>query len=80
MSIWRHDYVELDARLRSGDIKAAIEILPGSGRDIERGRPTFVAVAGAPAQSMIYSPCVPVGCPHVDDDVPLGLQSCQRSG
>jgi ribosome-dependent ATPase len=36
------DYADLDRRLRSGDIKAAIEIPPGFGRDIERGRPTWV--------------------------------------
>jgi ribosome-dependent ATPase len=33
------DYADLDNRLKSGDIKAAIEIPPGFGRDIERGRP-----------------------------------------
>ena len=33
------DYAELDKRLQSGDIKAAIEIPPGFGRDIKRGRP-----------------------------------------
>jgi ribosome-dependent ATPase len=38
-----HDHAELEARLRSGDIKAAIEIPPGFGRDIARGRPTYVA-------------------------------------
>jgi ribosome-dependent ATPase len=37
------DYDELDKRLRSGDIKAAIEIPPGFGRDIERRRPAWVA-------------------------------------
>jgi ribosome-dependent ATPase len=37
------DYAELDKRLRSGDIKAAIEIPPGFGRDIKRGRPAWVA-------------------------------------
>ena len=37
------DYAELDKRLRSGDIKAAIEIPPGFGRDIARGRPAWVA-------------------------------------
>ena len=36
------DYAELENRLRSGDIKAAIEIPPGFGRDIERGRPAWV--------------------------------------
>jgi ribosome-dependent ATPase len=37
------DYAELDKRLRGGDIKAAIEIPPGFGRDIKRGRPAWVA-------------------------------------
>lgn len=36
------DYAELDRRLRSGDVKATIEIAPGFGRDIKRGRPTSV--------------------------------------
>ena len=37
------DYAELDKRLQSGDIKAAIEIPPGFGRDIKRGRPAWVS-------------------------------------
>ncbi|MGO4869374.1 MAG: ribosome-associated ATPase/putative transporter RbbA [Roseiarcus sp.] len=36
------DYAELEDRLRSGNIKAAIEIPPGFGRDIKRGRPAWV--------------------------------------
>ena len=36
------DYAELETRLRSGNIKAAIEIPPGFGRDIKRGRPVWV--------------------------------------
>ena len=36
------DYADLEKRLQSGDIKAAIEIPPGFGRDIERGRPAWV--------------------------------------
>jgi ribosome-dependent ATPase len=36
------DYADLDRRLQSGDIKAAIEIPPGFGRDIKRGRPAWV--------------------------------------
>jgi ribosome-dependent ATPase len=36
------DYADLDNRLRSGAIKAAIEIPPGFGRDLERGRPVSV--------------------------------------
>src|ERR1019366_3006413 len=37
------DYAELDKRLKSGDIKAAIEIPPAFGRDIKRGRPAWVS-------------------------------------
>ncbi len=37
------DYRELEARLANGGIDAAIEIPPGFGRDIARGRPTSVA-------------------------------------
>ena len=37
------DYSELDKRLQSGDIKAAIEIPPSFGRDIKRGRPAWVS-------------------------------------
>ena len=33
------DYAELDRRLRNADISLALEIPPGFGRDIERGRP-----------------------------------------
>jgi ribosome-dependent ATPase len=36
-------YADLDKRLKSGDIKAAIEIPPGFGRDIKRGRPAWVS-------------------------------------
>ena len=36
------DYGELENRLRSGNIKAAVEIPPGFGRDIKRGRPVWV--------------------------------------
>ena len=36
------DYAQLDSRLRSGDIDAAVEIPPGFGRDIKRGRPAWV--------------------------------------
>ena len=36
------DYPDLENRLQSGSIKAAIEIPPGFGRDIKRGRPTWV--------------------------------------
>ena len=37
------DYADLQKRMQSGAIKAAIEIPPGFGRDLERGRPTWVA-------------------------------------
>ncbi len=37
------DYTDLQQRMQSGAIKAAIEIPPGFGRDLERGRPTWVA-------------------------------------
>jgi len=36
------DYAALENRLKSGDIDAAVEIPPGFGRDIERGRPAWV--------------------------------------
>src|SRR5450759_3437059 len=36
------DYAELDKRLKSGNIKAAVEIPPGFGRVIKRGRPAWV--------------------------------------
>ena len=36
------NYAELETRLQSGAIKAAIEIPPGFGRDIARGRPAWV--------------------------------------
>ncbi|HML08993.1 MAG TPA: ribosome-associated ATPase/putative transporter RbbA, partial [Xanthobacteraceae bacterium] len=37
------DYADLEHRMQSGAIKAAIEIPPGFGRNIERGRPAWVA-------------------------------------
>jgi len=36
------DYAELEQRLQDGDIRAGIEIPPGFGRDIARGRPVWV--------------------------------------
>jgi ribosome-dependent ATPase len=36
------NYGALEDRLRSGNIKAAVEIPPGFGRDIKRGRPAWV--------------------------------------
>jgi len=35
-------YADLEKRMQSGEIDAAVEIPPGFGRDIERGRPTSV--------------------------------------
>ncbi len=37
------DYADLEQRLANGDIDAGIEIPPGFGRDIARGRPGWVA-------------------------------------
>ena len=37
------DYADLEKRLADGDIDCAIEIPPGFGRDIARGRPAWVA-------------------------------------
>ena len=37
------DYADLDRRMRSGEISLAIEIPPGFGRDVARGRPVAVA-------------------------------------
>jgi len=37
------DYAALEKRLKDGTIKAGIEIPPGFGRDIKRGRPAWVA-------------------------------------
>ena len=37
------DYRDLEKRLANGDIDAAIEIPPGFGRDIARGRPAWAA-------------------------------------
>jgi len=38
------DYAELDRRMRNGEIRVSIEIPPGFGRDIKRGRPAAVGV------------------------------------
>ncbi len=37
------DYSDLERRLKDGAVSAAIEIPPGFGRDIARGRPTWVS-------------------------------------
>jgi len=37
------DYADLQRRLQNGDIEAGIEIPPGFGRDIARGRPAWIA-------------------------------------
>ena len=36
------DYSDLEKRMKSGELDAALEIPPGFGRDIERGRPAWV--------------------------------------
>ena len=36
------DYADLDRRMRSGDVKATIEIPPGFGRDLKKRTPTAV--------------------------------------
>jgi ribosome-dependent ATPase len=36
------DYADLQKRMQSGAIRAAVEIPPGFGRDLERGRPAWV--------------------------------------
>jgi ribosome-dependent ATPase len=36
------DYADLEKRLKDGEIEASIEIPPGFGRDIKRGRPAWV--------------------------------------
>jgi len=38
------DYADLERRLRSADVRATIDILPGFGRDIKKGTPTSVGV------------------------------------
>jgi ribosome-dependent ATPase len=38
------DYEDLDRRMRSGDLSMAVEIPPGFGRDVERGRPVQVGI------------------------------------
>jgi ribosome-dependent ATPase len=37
------DYADLDNRMRNGSIDAAVEVPPGFGRDIKRGRPAWVS-------------------------------------
>ena len=36
------DHTEMNRRLQNGDVSLAVEIPPGFGRDIKRGRPTWV--------------------------------------
>ncbi|HEY1380067.1 MAG TPA: ribosome-associated ATPase/putative transporter RbbA [Gemmataceae bacterium] len=38
------DYEDLDRRMRSGEISMAVEIPPGFGRDVGRGRPVQIGV------------------------------------
>ena len=37
------DYADLQKRMQSGNLDAAIEIPPGFGRDVERGRPAWIS-------------------------------------
>ena len=37
------DYNDLEVRLQNGDVQAGVEIPPGFGRDIKRGRPVWVS-------------------------------------
>jgi ribosome-dependent ATPase len=37
------DYADLEKRLQNGTVEAAIEVAPGFGRDIKRGRPVWVS-------------------------------------
>ena len=37
------DYADLDGRMRSGEISLALEIPPGFGRDLDRGRSVIIA-------------------------------------
>ena len=37
------DYADLEKRLQDGDVSAGIEIPPGFGRDLKRGRPAWVS-------------------------------------
>jgi len=59
------NYVALEKRLTNGDIDAAIEIPPGFGRDIVRGRPVWVAawIDGARPSVAILEPCINCICP-----------------
>ncbi len=48
------DYAELDRRMRSGELTMAIEIPPGFGRDVSRGRPVEIGTwidGGMPARA-----------------------------
>ena len=38
-----HDYAELDRRMRNGELSLAIEIPPGFGRDLQRGKTVQIA-------------------------------------
>jgi len=49
-----NDYADLDRRMRSGDLTMAIEIPPGFGRDVSRGRPVEIGTwidGGMPARA-----------------------------
>ncbi|MBI5132749.1 MAG: ribosome-associated ATPase/putative transporter RbbA [Rhodopseudomonas palustris] len=48
------DYADLDRRMRSGELTMAIEIPPGFGRDVSRGRPVEIGTwidGGMPARA-----------------------------
>jgi ribosome-dependent ATPase len=52
------DHADLDRRMRAGELGLAIEIPPGFGRDLDRGRPTGIAawIDGAmPMRAMTIS-------------------------
>ncbi|MCE9564316.1 MAG: ribosome-associated ATPase/putative transporter RbbA [Planctomycetes bacterium] len=38
------DYEDLDRRMRAGDVSMVLEIPPGFGRDVERGRPVQIGI------------------------------------
>ncbi len=83
------DYAELDNRLKSGDISAAIEIPPSFGNDIKRGRPVWVSAPGRrryavpggnyPRLSAGHAPTVPDGSGGKDHGA-LGVAACRYRG
>ncbi len=80
------DYADLERRLQSGSVEAAIEIPPGFGRDIKRGRPAQVSalIDGVDAVPGADDPRISAGrAPGLfggsggDDD---GRGECARGG